>query len=87
MTAVAVTVPEPVSITSRHVLVAQYVAETFGPQVKVPGSGRCGVWREWFGPGGARPRYARAADGIAAKGHVRCTGPARSSRWTPPRCR
>jgi len=53
------------SMRDKHVLVAQYVAEKFGPQVPVP----CywtlrEVWREWFGPGGTRPRYDRTAGGI-----------------------
>jgi len=51
----------------KYVLVAQYVAENFGPQVRVP----CywtvrEVWLEWFGPGGTRPRYDRAADDFEA---------------------
>jgi hypothetical protein len=42
----------------KHVLIAQYAAEHFGPQVKVPGFWTLrDVWREWFGPGGTRPRY------------------------------
>jgi len=60
------------SMTDKYVLVAQYVAEHFGPDVAVPGFWTLrDVWREWFGPGGTRPRYDRAADGIeAAKVHV-----------------
>ena len=60
------------SMKDKHVLVAQYVAETFGADVPVPGYWTLKkVWREWFGPGGTRPRYDRAADGIeAAKVHV-----------------
>jgi hypothetical protein len=60
------------SMKDKHVLVAQYVAEKFGADVPVPGYWTLKkVWREWFGPGGARPRYDRAADGIeAAKVHV-----------------
>ena len=60
------------SMMDKYVLVAQYAAEHFGPQVRVP----CywtlrEVWREWFGPGGSRPRYDRTAGGIeAAKVHV-----------------
>src|SRR5258708_6661471 len=60
------------SMTDKYVLVAQYAAEHFGPQVRVP----CywtlrEVWLEWFGPGGTRPRYDRSADGIeASKVHV-----------------
>ena len=60
------------SVKDKHVLVAQYVAEKFGADVPVPGYWTLKkVWREWFGPGGTRPRYDRAADGIeAAKVHV-----------------
>jgi hypothetical protein len=60
------------SMRDKCVLIAQYVAETFGPGVPVP----CywtlrEVWREWFGPGGTRPRYDRtAADIRASKVHV-----------------
>jgi hypothetical protein len=55
------------SMTDKRVLVAQYAAEHFGPQVRVP----CywtlrEAWLEWFGPGGTRPRYDRSADGIEA---------------------
>ena len=78
------------SMTDKHVLVAPVRRRrSSGREVQVP----CywtlrEVWLEWFGPGGTRPRYDRSADGIeAAKVHVWCTGPARSSRWTPRRCR
>jgi hypothetical protein len=55
------------SLKDKHVLVAQYVAEKFGADVRVPGYWTLKeVWREWFGPGGTRPRYDRAADGIEA---------------------
>jgi hypothetical protein len=60
------------SMQARCVLVSQYVAEKFGPQVKVP----CywtlrAVWLEWFGPGGTRPRYARSAAAVdASQVHV-----------------
>ena len=60
------------SMKDKHVLVAQYVAEKFGADVPVPGYWTLKkAWREWFGPGGTRPRYDRSADGIeAAKVHV-----------------
>ncbi len=60
------------SMKDKCVLVAQYVAEKFGPQVPVPGFWTLKeVWREWFGPGGTRPRYDRSADGIGpSKVHV-----------------
>src|SRR6266571_9475815 len=61
-----------VSMKARCVLIAQYAAEKFGPQVPVPGYWTLReVWREWFGPGGTRPRYDRAAADIgASKVHV-----------------
>ena len=61
----------------KHVLVAQYVAEKFGADVPVPGFWTLKeAWREWFGPGGTRPRYDRSADGIeAAKVHVTVSRP------------
>ena len=60
------------SVKDKHVLVAQYVAEKFGADVQVPSYWTLKkAWREWFGPGGTRPRYDRSADGIeAAKVHV-----------------
>lgn len=52
-------------MSDKHVLVAQYVAEKYGPDVPVPGYWTLrAVWREWFGPGGTRPRYDRSADGF-----------------------
>ena len=54
-----------ISMKAKCVLIAQYVAEKFGPRVPVP----CywtlrEVWREWFGPGGTRPRYDRTAGAV-----------------------
>jgi hypothetical protein len=65
------------SMKDKHVLVAQYVAEKFGPGVPVPSYWTLKkVWREWFGPGGTRPRYDRAADGVeAAEVHVTVSRP------------
>ena len=61
----------------KHVLVAQYVAEKSGADVRVPSYWTLKkVWREWFGPGGTRPRYDRSADGIeAARVHVTVSRP------------
>src|SRR5260370_13188760 len=61
----------------KHVLVAEYVAGKFGADVPVPGYWTLKkAWGEWFGPGGTRPRYDRAADGIgAAKVHVTVSRP------------
>lgn len=54
------------SMQDKCVLIAQYAAEKFGPQVQVPSYWALReVWREWFGPG-IRPRYDRAADDIKA---------------------
>lgn len=78
-----------ISMKTRERLIHQYVRETFGPEVAVP----CyetlrGVWIDWFGPGGARQRYARfAAATHPTEEHVVSTGRARSSRWTPRSCR
>ena len=65
------------SMKDKHVLICQYAAETFGADVPVPGYWTVKkVWREWFGPGGTRPRYDRSADGIeAAKVHVTVSRP------------
>jgi hypothetical protein len=61
-----------ISMTARHRLICQYVREKYDEQVQVP----CyqtlrKVWREWFGPGGARQRYQRSAGAVEATGtHV-----------------
>ncbi len=60
-----------VTMKTRHVLVCQYMRETFGAEAGFPSYRTfCRVWREWFGPGGARPRND-GSDGLPAKaGHV-----------------
>jgi hypothetical protein len=60
-----------VTMKTRHVLVCQYMRETFGGEAGFPSYRTfCRVWREWFGPGGARPRND-GSDGLPAKaGHV-----------------
>ena len=61
-----------VSMKTRERLIRQYVRERFGPEAAVP----CyetlrTVWTEWFGPGGARQRYARSAAKLPVTGeHV-----------------
>jgi len=61
-----------VSMKTRERLIRQYVRERFGPEAAVP----CyetlrTVWTEWFGPGGARQRYARSAARLLVTGeHV-----------------
>ncbi len=61
-----------ISMRARERLICQYVRERFGPQVPVPGYDTLlAVWTEWFGPGGARQRYARSAAALQASGeHV-----------------
>jgi hypothetical protein len=61
-----------VSVKTVEVLVHQYVRETFGPDVAVPSySTLWRVWREWFGTGGSRAKYARSAARLTATGrHV-----------------
>jgi hypothetical protein len=57
------------NMTDKYVLVTQYAAEKFGPQVQVASCWTLReVWREWFGPGGTRPRYDRTAADIEASG-------------------
>jgi hypothetical protein len=65
------------SVKDKHVLICQYVAEKFGADVRVPGYWTLKkVWREWFGPGGTRPRYDRSAgDFEAAKVPVTVSRP------------
>jgi hypothetical protein len=60
------------SMRGRCVLVAQYVAEKFGPQAEIPSYWTLrAVWLEWFGPGGTRQRYVRTAAAVdAAQVHV-----------------
>ncbi len=61
-----------VSMKTRERMICQYVRDRFGPEVAVP----CyetlrTVWIEWFGPGGARQRYARSAAKLPLTGeHV-----------------
>ena len=53
------------SMRDCHVLVHQYAAEKFGPQVPVPSYWTVrAAWLEWFGPGGTRQRYVRTAEAI-----------------------
>lgn len=60
-----------VSMRTKEFLIRQYLRETFGPDSPVPSYRTlCRVWREWFGPGGTRPRYARSAQVPMRGGHV-----------------
>ena len=60
-----------VSMRTREVKIRQYVRERFGPEVAVPSYDTLRrIWREWFGPGGSRQRYARSAELPISGGHV-----------------
>ncbi len=60
-----------VTMRTKERMIHQYVRETFSPETPVPGYRTlCRVWREWFGPGGARQRYARSAELPMKNGHV-----------------
>ncbi|MEU6718367.1 transposase [Nonomuraea sp. NPDC046802] len=51
-----------ISMASRERKIHQYVREKYGDDVPIPCSETLRlVWLEWFGPGGARQRYARSA--------------------------
>jgi hypothetical protein len=60
------------SMRDCHVLVHQYVAEKFGPQVPVPSYWTVrAAWLEWFGPGGTRQRYVRTSEAVdPSKVHI-----------------
>ncbi len=61
-----------VSMATRERLIRQYVRERFGPEVAVPSYWTLRrTWAGWFGPGGARQRYARSAAELPVTGeHV-----------------
>jgi hypothetical protein len=61
-----------VSMATRERLICQYVQERFGPEISVPSYWTLRrVRAEWFGPGGARQRYARSAAKLPLTGqHV-----------------
>ncbi|MFG2006648.1 hypothetical protein ACGFNU_46630 [Spirillospora sp. NPDC048911] len=60
-----------VSMRTRERKIHQYVRERFGADVVVPSYNTLRrVWIDWFGPGGARQRYARSADLPSSDGHV-----------------
>jgi hypothetical protein len=55
------------SMASKERLIHQYVREKFGPELekKLPHRTTLAkVWREWFGPQGARQRYVRSAAAV-----------------------
>ncbi|MEH0553099.1 transposase [Streptomyces sp. B21-101] len=56
---------------AKHRLMHQYMRERFPtfPAEKIPSRWTLSaVWKEWFGPGGARPRYGRTAEAAAEAG-------------------
>ncbi|MFE1956556.1 hypothetical protein [Streptomyces sp. NPDC059479] len=58
-----------VSMRTKEPLIHQYVRERFGPEAekKIPHyTTLWRVWKEWFGPQGARQRYARSAAAVEA---------------------
>ena len=60
-----------ISMSAREVLIRQFVREQYGAGVAVPCSETLRlVWREWFGPGGARQRYQRSAALATSGQHV-----------------
>ncbi len=60
-----------VSMRTKDRMIRQYIRETFDPAPEVPSYRTlCRVWKEWFGPGGARQRYARSAELPMKNGHV-----------------
>ena len=61
-----------VSMATKDRLIRQYIRERFGPEVAVPSYWTLRrAWAGWFGPGGARQRYARSAARLPVTGeHV-----------------
>ncbi|GLI03011.1 hypothetical protein [Phytohabitans aurantiacus] len=62
-----------VSMRTRERMIHQYLRERHGAEAEaaIPSYGTLRlVWREWFGPGGARQRYARTAELPTSGGHV-----------------
>ncbi|MER7671319.1 transposase [Kitasatospora sp. NPDC096128] len=60
-----------ISMAAKHRLLHQYMRERFPsfPTEKVPSRVTLAVvWKEWFGPGGARQRYQRTAQAAAEAG-------------------
>lgn len=59
------------SWAAKHRLMHQYIREQFPtfPTKSIPSRWTlAAVWEEWFGPGGARPRYGRTAETAAEAG-------------------
>ncbi|MFE9259241.1 transposase, partial [Streptomyces sp. NPDC006879] len=59
------------SMTTKERMIHQYVREKFGPELekKLPHRTTLAkVWKEWFGPDGARQRYVRSAAAVEPGG-------------------
>ncbi len=64
------------SMKTKERMIHQYVREKFGPAVTVPHyTTLAGVWKEWFGPQGARQRYVRSAALETGKASVTISRP------------
>ncbi|WP_035791362.1 DDE-type integrase/transposase/recombinase [Kitasatospora mediocidica] len=60
-----------VSMATRERMIRQYVREEFGAEAEVPSYAVLRrVWREWFGSGRQRQRYARSAELPTRGGYV-----------------
>ncbi|MFD0651624.1 transposase [Streptomyces malaysiensis] len=66
-----------VSARTRENMIQRYVREIFeDEEIEVPSYHTLlRVWKEWFGPGGARPKYERSAELPTKNGHVLVTRP------------
>src|SRR5260370_6769485 len=68
-------------MASREKKIHQYVREKYGDDVMIPSSETLRlVWREWFGPGGSRERYAGSAAGAEANATGEHVGIRRSGK-------
>lgn len=66
-----------VDARTRETMIHRYIRETFeDPDIEIPSyETLLRVWKEWFGPGGARSRYDRSAQLPEKNGHVLVTRP------------
>ncbi|MEE4545766.1 transposase [Streptomyces sp. V4-01] len=74
-----------VSARTREIMIRRYVRETFenededgdeSEKIEVPSYHTLlRVWKDWFGPGGARQKYERSAELPTKNGHVLVTRP------------
>jgi hypothetical protein len=64
------------SLKDKYLLVCQEVRDSGGSEEEVPSYRTFArVWKEWFGPGGTRPRNAGTGDLPASFGHVTISRP------------